>query len=267
MKEILTMMLLWKRDDAVGVRLLPVLLLVVIPLPLFCFSARATVSSTQSLYYGILLLFSFSIIISHHATSFPIHHPPHVSVRCRTSRLRLAAGRKVYKKNLSRRTYSSLLHYTVFPMDSITLPPPPPSSFLVAEAVVVAETTTAAASAATWKQYLSLGVILIVVLDIILGSPLLNMVTAPLKRKILLEEDSTSSTTTSNMGDYQSRLGTTTRWDKGKERVDTEAIAKEALDKANSAIGLRDYLERNKTDKDRMEQLQREIDRKLLGGD
>lgn len=244
-------------------------------------------SSTQSLYYGILLLFSSSIIISHHATSFPIHHPPHVSVRCRTSRLRLiptstsidgtnpvrtirgvsAAGKKVYKKNLSRRTYSSLLHYTVFPMDSITLPPPPPSSFLVAEAVVVAETTTAAASAATWKQYLSLGVILIVVLDIVLGSPLLNMVTAPLKRKILLEEDSTSSTTTSNMGDYQSRLGTTTRWDKGKERVDTEAIAKEALDKANSAIGLRDYLERNKTDKDRMEQLQREIDRKLLGGD
>jgi len=150
-----------------------------------------------------------------------------------------------------RRTYSSLS---------------PPSSFLVAEAVVVAETTTAAASAATWKQYLSLGVILIVVLDIILGSPLLNMVTAPLKRKILLEEDSTSSTTTSNMGDYQSRLGTTTRWDKGKERVDTEAIAQEALDKANSAIGLRDYLERNKTDKDRMEQLKREIDRKLLGG-
>jgi hypothetical protein len=64
----------------------------------------------------------------------------------------------------------------------------------------------------------------------------------------------------------QPRLGTT-RWDKGKERVDTEAIAKEALDKANNAIGLRDYLERNKTDKDRMEQLQREIDRKLLGGD
>jgi hypothetical protein len=145
-------------------------------------------------------------------------------------------------------------------MDSIPLPTPP-SSLLAAEAVVV-ETTI---SAATWKQYLSLGVILIVILDIVLGSPLLNMVTAPLKRRVLLEEDSTS-TTSPNMDINQPRLGTT-RWDKGKERVDTEAIAKEALDKANNAIGLRDYLERNKTDKDRMEQLQREIDRKLLGGE
>lgn len=166
-------------------------------------------------------------------------------------------GKKLCMDTRRRRTVSSGLHSTFPPMDCVTLSPPT-SSLLAAELVLLESTT------ATWKQYVSLGVILIVVLDIVLGSPLLNMVTAPLKSRILLEEDSTTATTPS-MGVNQPRL--VTRGGKGKERIDTEAIAKEALDKADSAMALRDYLDRNKTDKDRMEQLQREIDRKLLGGE
>lgn len=157
------------------------------------------------------------------------------------------------------RTSSSSLCYYAYSFHPADIVLSFPSPLLLAEVVESATT-----SAATWKQYVSLGVILMVVVDIILGSPLLNMVTAPLKRRIIASEEDGDDplNTTPNM------VGRTPKqqWiDKSKERVDTETIAKEALDKANNAIALRDYLNRNKTDKDRMEELQREIDRKLLG--
>ncbi len=157
------------------------------------------------------------------------------------------------------RTSSSSLCYYAYSFHPADIALSFPSPLLLAEVVESATT-----SAATWKQYVSLGVILMVVVDIILGSPLLNMVTAPLKRRIIASEEDGDDplNTTPNM------VGRTPKqqWiDKSKERVDTETIAKEALDKANNAIALRDYLNRNKTDKDRMEELQREIDRKLLG--
>mmetsp|Transcript_4437 Transcript_4437/g.6578 ORF Transcript_4437/g.6578 Transcript_4437/m.6578 type:complete len:210 (-) Transcript_4437:1781-2410(-) len=106
-----------------------------------------------------------------------------------------------------------------------------------------------------WRQYVSLGVILVVILDIVLGSPLLNFATAPMKRGMI--EDVASD----DLNKKHIVIN------KSRERVDTETIAKEALDKANGAIELRDYLNRNKTEKDRMEELNREIDRKLSSYD
>ena len=106
-----------------------------------------------------------------------------------------------------------------------------------------------------WRQYVSLGVILVVILDIVLGSPLLNFATAPMKRG-MIEDVASDDLNKKPMFINKSR-----------ERVDTETIAKEALDKANGAIELRDYLNRNKTEKDRIEELNREIDRKLSSYD
>jgi len=51
---------------------------------------------------------------------------------------------------------------------------------------------------------------------------------------------------------------------KYKERVDSEAIAREAYDQAMGVKDLREYLEKNKTEKQKMEELRSKIDRQLM---
>jgi len=107
----------------------------------------------------------------------------------------------------------------------------------------------ASAGDVTWRQYVALAVILGVIVDILLGSPVAGAIAAPLRKQV---EEMQSETINSGRASRESR-----------ERVDTEAIANAALEKVYGAMELKDYLERNKTDRDRMEEMRRKIDMQL----
>jgi len=124
---------------------------------------------------------------------------------------------------------------------------------------------------AEWRQYVPLVVTGAVIIDILLGSPLANMALAPIKRateegasggknsinsernanKSLFSGDSSSSSSSS-------RSGRTT-----KERVDSGAIAKAALFKATNTLELRRFLDENKTDEQKYEEVRKQIDRQM----
>jgi hypothetical protein len=55
-----------------------------------------------------------------------------------------------------------------------------------------------------------------------------------------------------------------TRIKNPKERVDSEQVAKAALDKARNTLELRDYLDKQKTDWDRMEEMRKKMDRQVV---
>jgi hypothetical protein len=50
---------------------------------------------------------------------------------------------------------------------------------------------------------------------------------------------------------------------RGKERVDSEAIAQAALNKALNTLELKRFLEENKTDEQRYEEVRRKIDKQM----
>jgi len=101
------------------------------------------------------------------------------------------------------------------------------------------------------RQYVPLVVILSVLVDIVLGSPLANSVLKPMRDASGLVEDALVDTSDAPMTKY-------------KERVDSEAIAREAYDQAMGVKDLREYLEKNKTEKQKMEELRSKIDRQLM---
>ena len=125
---------------------------------------------------------------------------------------------------------------------------------------------------AEWRQYVPLVVTGAVIIDILLGSPLANMALAPIKRateegasggknsinsernanKSLFSGDSSSSSSSSSRG-------RTTK----KERVDSGAIAKAALFKATNTLELRRFLDENKTDEQKYEEVRKQIDRQM----
>ena len=89
-----------------------------------------------------------------------------------------------------------------------------------------------------FRQYVPLIVILSVLVDIVLGSPLANSVLKPMRDASGLVEDALVDTSDAPMTKY-------------KERVDSEAIAREAYDQAMGVKDLREYLEKNKTENER----------------
>lgn len=103
------------------------------------------------------------------------------------------------------------------------------------------------------RQYVPLVVSLLVIADILLGSPILNAVAAPLRAGIE-GEDPQKTFRASGITDSD-------------ERVDSRKIAEEALEKARNSQELRAYLERTKTDQDRMVEMRKEIDKQIAALD
>ena len=118
----------------------------------------------------------------------------------------------------------------------------------------------------SWRQYVPLVVCSGVILDILLGSPLANLALAPMKRASGMEENGDDNDENSGPKGFLSKLkpmdesGTIPR---RKERIDSEAVAQAALDKARNSLELREYLERNKTDEDRMAEMRKKIDSQI----
>ena len=100
----------------------------------------------------------------------------------------------------------------------------------------------------SFRQYVPLVVSVGIIGDILLGSPLANMVMAPMRPE--------------NQEDEEAELKKKSRpnVDKSKERIDTERLAQAAIDKARNTLELRRFLDERKTDWDKMEDMKRKLD-------
>ena len=122
---------------------------------------------------------------------------------------------------------------------------PVPSGLIIAES----------GGAESWRQYVPLIVSVGVIVDILLGSPLAKAAMTPL-RKLQEQQDSSvdlSSSAAEGGGMFV----------KSKERVDSEKIALQAIEKAKSTMELRKFLEESKSDWDRMEEIKRNVDSQM----
>ena len=122
----------------------------------------------------------------------------------------------------------------------------------------------------SWRQYVPLVVSVAVIIDILLGSPLANMALAPMKRAS--EKGATGDSDGgggggslfSAFGGSSDGGGEDKVASRSKERVDSEAIAQAALDKAMGTLELKRFLEENKTDEQRYEDVRKKIDQQLM---
>lgn len=124
----------------------------------------------------------------------------------------------------------------------------------------------------SWRQYVPLVVSVAVIIDILLGSPLANMALAPMKRA-----SEKGATGTGGGGEDGERGGSLfsaafggggvddggAGSSRGKERVDSLAIAQAALDKAEGTLELKRYLEENKSNEQKYEDVRKKIDRQM----
>ena len=107
------------------------------------------------------------------------------------------------------------------------------------------------------RQYVPLVVSVAVIVDILLGSPLANMALAPMKRAS--EKGATGESELGGGGGGEDRAAS-----RSKERVDSEAIAQAALDKAMGTLELKRFLEENKTNEQRYEDVRKKIDQQMM---
>jgi hypothetical protein len=118
----------------------------------------------------------------------------------------------------------------------------------------------------TTRQYVPLVVICAVIIDILCGSPLANLLLAPLRRATQSQEDRNTDLmeTSESRSPELLKTGNGSRVNPdSRERIDSVAVAQAALDKARNSMELRRYLDENKTDKDRMDDLRKKIDSQL----
>eukprot|EP00574_Skeletonema_japonicum_P007056 CAMPEP_0201726374 /NCGR_PEP_ID=MMETSP0593-20130828/9410_1 /ASSEMBLY_ACC=CAM_ASM_000672 /TAXON_ID=267983 /ORGANISM="Skeletonema japonicum, Strain CCMP2506" /LENGTH=138 /DNA_ID=CAMNT_0048217849 /DNA_START=414 /DNA_END=830 /DNA_ORIENTATION=- len=123
----------------------------------------------------------------------------------------------------------------------------------------------------SWRQYVPLAVSVAVIIDILLGSPLANSALGPMRRASEKgatgdQEGGDNNTTDGGGGGslFSSLGGNTNKIvDRSKERVDSEAIAQAAIDKAMNTLELKRFLEENKTDEQRYEEVRKKIERQM----
>jgi hypothetical protein len=112
-----------------------------------------------------------------------------------------------------------------------------------------ASTLVVAINTENWRQYVPLVVSGLVIVDIALGSPAANAVLGKARGP------TEGASGTDADGDAPIR--------NAKERIDTQKVAQAALDRASSTLELRRFLEENKSDWDRMEDLKRKMDQEM----
>ena len=103
----------------------------------------------------------------------------------------------------------------------------------------------------SWRQYVPLVVSAGVMVDILLGSPLANMALKPMRDGV---QDDTEGEGIKTRAEIEN---------KSKERIDSEKFAQEAIDRAQNALELRKFLEEQKSDWDKMEEIKRKLDSEM----
>jgi hypothetical protein len=144
---------------------------------------------------------------------------------------------------------STRLQVQLLPVDVMDLASTWGTSVQVAQvSLAQVETDVDVANIESWRQYVPLVVSVGIIGDILLGSPLANMIMAPMRPE--------------NREDEETVLAKAKRpnVDKSKERIDTEKYAQAAIDKARNTLELRQFLDERKTDWDKMEDIKRKLD-------
>jgi len=104
----------------------------------------------------------------------------------------------------------------------------------------------------SWREYVPLGVSLLVITDILLGNPIANLALAPMRKATLGDDDDDS--------DGDSTTPKKKKFVKNpNERVDTDALGAAAVQKARYSMDLRTFLEENKSDEDKYEDMRKKI--------
>lgn len=122
-------------------------------------------------------------------------------------------------------------------------------------------TTTSLSSMDNWRQYVPLIVSVCVIVDILLGSPLANSA---------LKIMGASSSSQDSQTDKDGTTRTNTNSRSSKERIDSNKVAQDALQRAQYTLELQNFLRENQTDADRYRAMEkdlkaqtRELDRSL----
>ena len=112
-------------------------------------------------------------------------------------------------------------------------------------------------------------------LDIVLGSPIANLALAPMRRAATKDAADTgggggADGSGGEGGMFGGGMGINSMVSGGgggsgdignrKERVDTAAIAQTTLDKARGTVELMEYLEQNKSDEQRYDEIRKKLD-------
>jgi hypothetical protein len=138
---------------------------------------------------------------------------------------------------------------------------------------------------AAWRQYVPLAVSSFVILDILLGSPFVNLILQPLrdatidssvpKQKQKNDDGDKGTTSDSPKSPLSFLLGRTSDGNtsssaaaknsvaKKKERIDTDRVAQEAIARAQNALEFRTYLDSRKSDFDKIEDIKRNLDQDM----
>lgn len=119
---------------------------------------------------------------------------------------------------------------------------------------LAAETTTTE----SWRQYVPLAVSLLVITDILLGSPAANTLLSVIRPP---EEGGTT-----NGGGGRGSAAAAPEKDL-RERVDSMKVAQQALDKAAATTELRRFLDESKSDMEKMRDVQKKLDDQLRAFD
>lgn len=121
-----------------------------------------------------------------------------------------------------------------------------------------------AITAESWRQYVPLAVSSFVILDILLGSPFVNLLMKPL-RDATEQQEASSSKGSSPRGGMKVPMVNSddVLKSKRKERIDSDKVAQAAIDRARNTLELRSFLESRKSDWDRMEEMKKSLDKEM----
>jgi hypothetical protein len=198
------------------------------------------VSSSVTMSLLLLMVVSPNNTRHHQVQAFSVtrsrshcrHHPHHS----------LGLGLKNFRAGLPCPSSSSCLELTILP-----------DNFNSGEDLLLL--ASAAEEPSSWRQYVPLVVSVGIIIDILLGSPLANMVMAPL-RGAAAEDDSGRD---GGRRDSNTNIASET----SKERIDSEKVAAEALAKASATLELRKFLDESKSDWQKMEEQKRDLDKQM----
>jgi hypothetical protein len=148
----------------------------------------------------------------------------------------------------------------MLPVDDSTMEIFSSSTSWLADAVVQATSeaasATASSSPSSWRQYVPLVVSGGVLTDIVLGSPVANKVMSGMRPPA--EGDAVDSDSKAS-----SKAKVDPVLQKKQERIDTQAYARAALNKAENTLSLRKYLDENKSETEKMNDLKRIMDKQM----
>ena len=138
------------------------------------------------------------------------------------------------------------------PPAAVVVPKVSPTRLSVSTPDIATDASSFLIATEEWRQYVPLIVSALVIVDILLGSPAANMVLR-MGQAADSEQDDENKGLLKNKDNAQ----------ENRERIDSSAVAQAAIEKARYSLELRNFLEEQKTDYDRMEDMKKQMDQTI----